>query len=142
MDFSQFLVQNPDIPNDVKEITPKTIKQNYTLTDKTTIELKKPNKQTESNYKKVKKDKHTKDKPIIVQPHIHIEEQQPQKEFKKGDFVIIKGVPNSSLNVYKGYFGEIKEYIQRTESAYIILEAMNYPRKIKFPIGHFVHRTF
>lgn len=144
MDFSQFLVQNPDIPNDVKEITPKTIKPNYTLTDKTTIDIKEQKDKKDKKDKKEKKDKvkPTKDKRIIVQPSIHIEEQAPQKEFKRGDFVIIRGVPNSSLNVYKGYFGEIKEYIQRTESAYIVLEAMSYPRRIKFPLGHFVHRTF
>ena len=55
--------------------------------------------------------------------------------------ISIIGLKNSNLNIYKGYFGQIKEYRQISNSAYVILEAMNYPIPINFPAGHLVHRT-
>jgi ribosomal protein L21E len=61
-------------------------------------------------------------------------------KFKKGDLVIINYLPNSPLNIYKGYFGEIKEHIPHNESAYVMLEAMNYPKHINFPLKHLMHR--
>lgn len=135
MDFSQFLVQNPEIPTNIKPLTPRP----------TNVIKPKQTKETTNEQKtkgKIKeKSKQTKEKQINIQP-IDIELKEPQREFKRGEFVIIQGVPNSNLNVYKGYFGEIKEYIPRSESAYIVLEAMNYPKPIKFPFGHFKHRTF
>lgn len=138
MNFSQFLVQNPEVP----------------------LPLTKPNKPTEQDIKKEKgkekeKDIDTKptdkepnkkfnDRTFGTKPKTFIEEQdssyQPQK-FKRGDFVIIQRLENSNLNVYKGYYGQIKECRLLTDSAYVILEAMNHPRPISFPIGHLIHRT-
>jgi hypothetical protein len=63
-------------------------------------------------------------------------------DFTRGDFVIIKYVENSPLNIFKGYFGEIKSYIKHNEFAMIILEATNQLNEIKFPNNHFVKRKF
>ena len=140
MNFSQFLVQNPEVP----------------------LPLTKPNKPTEQDIKKEKgkekeKDidtkptdkepnKKFKDKTFGTKPKTFIQEEKEEglyqiQKFKRGDFVIIQRLENSNLNVYKGYYGEIKECRLLTDSAYVILEAMNHPRPINFPIGHLVHRT-
>lgn len=140
MDFSQFLVNNPDIPNNVKAIKgkiqpsekdkdankdkPKQVKKDPKPKKEKVVDLKSVFKNTEQI-----EEKHIKNLPEI-----------PQQEFKRGDFVQIIRLEGSPLNVYKGYYGEIKEYIYRSDSAYIVLEAMAYPKRIKFPLGHFKHR--
>lgn len=148
MDFSQFLVSNPDIPN-IKEIKGK-IPASESKPKIKPEEKKKEEKVKKENKKEPKNDKPKKSKVIdiksvfkqtsVLEPKEDLQIQL-QQNFKRGDFVKIIRLEGSNLNVYKGYFGEIKEYIQRSDSAYIILEAMSYPRPIKFPLGHFVHRT-
>jgi hypothetical protein len=136
MNFSQFLVQNPDVPK-INTIDEEHIKiegeKETTLKDK----KKEPAKKLKEKIFDIKpKTIDLKSKPI-VEEECHY---QPPK-FKRGDFVIIQRLENSDLNVYKGYFGQIKECRLLTNSAYVILEAMNHPRPINFPIGHLVHRT-
>lgn len=149
MDFSQFLVDNPEIPN-VKEIKRKV---NESEKDQDNERKNKP--KPIKKEPKPKKDKVVDLKSVFKNPeqienkptkentreHIreHIREHQ-EVDFKRGDFVRIIRLEGSPLNVYKGYNGEIKEYIYRSDSAYIVLEAMAYPRRIKFPLGHFKHR--
>jgi hypothetical protein len=58
--------------------------------------------------------------------------------YKKGDFIRIVQLENSPLNNYKGYNGEIRQYVKNAEHAYIVLEAINNSASIKFPIKHFV----
>lgn len=62
--------------------------------------------------------------------------------FKKGDFVIIIYKENSSLNIYKGYKGEIKTYFKGSITANVQLEACNSSQTILFPISHFIKRDF
>jgi hypothetical protein len=139
MNFSQFLVQNPDVP--------KTNKPNEgaKIEKETEKERDTPSKDKKKEPAKKLKDKifDIKSKTIDLKSKPIVEEEchyQPPK-FKRGDFVIIQRLENSDLNVYKGYFGEIKQCRIIDDSAYVILEAMNYPIPIKFPIGHLVHRT-
>lgn len=62
-------------------------------------------------------------------------------QYRRGDFIRIKGVKDSILNEYKGYNGEIKTYMKDSEYATVILEALNYPTPIIFPINHFYKLT-
>jgi len=143
MDFSQFLVNNPEIPN-VKAIKtkesekeqdnerknkPKPIKKEPKPKKDKVIDLKSVFKNTEQIENKLTKETTKENVP-----------EYQDVEFKRGDLVKIIRLEGSPLNVYKGYNGEIKEYIYRSDSAYIVLEAMTYPRRIKFPLGHFKHR--
>lgn len=139
MDFSQFLIQNPQVP------LPKPNKP----TEQDIKKKKETEKEIDTEKKEVVKtekelNKKFKDRTFGTKPKTFIEEQegqyQPQK-FKRGDFVIIQRLENSPLNLYKGYFGQIKECRLLTNSAYVILEAINYPIPINFPNGHLVHRT-
>jgi len=58
--------------------------------------------------------------------------------YKKGDFIRIIHLENSPLNNYKGYNGEIRQYVKNSEHAYIVLEAINNSASIKFPVKHFI----
>lgn len=148
MDFSQFLVSNPEIPN-VKEIkgkipvSDKPKKEDKLDKPKKEDKPDKPKKTPKTNDKSNTENKQKKEKVIDVKSVFKQQQILEEREvFKRGDFVKIIRLEDSPLNVYKGYFGEIKEYIQRSDSAYIVLEAMAYPRRIKFPLGHFVRRNF
>lgn len=59
------------------------------------------------------------------------------KTIKKNDFVKIIYNPNSPLNCYKGYIGEIKNYRTDQDYALIFLHAINSPQLIRFPLTHF-----
>ena len=128
MNFSQFLTENQESPH-IKQIKPQI------------QEIQPPNIKkviTRSNTNKKPKEKE------ILQP-TSLDSQDIEithEKFKKGDFIIITRMENSSLNVYKGYFGEIKEIIKNGEIASVVLEAMHYPKPIRFPIGHFKRRIF
>jgi hypothetical protein len=141
MDFSQFLVNNPEIPT-IKEIKGK-IKEPEKDANKEKEKVKPVKKEKEP---KIKKEKIVDLKSVfknpeqLEKPNKVINDDTPEINFKRGDFVKIIRLEGSPLNVYKGYYGEIKEYIYRSDSAYIVLEAMAYPRRIKFPLGHFKHR--
>lgn len=137
MNFSQFLSENPEIPH-VKQIKPKPQPQ---LQPQSPPPPKQPNQETEPPQtlpKKVSLSFNKKKTEVIKERVMTVN----QEEFKKGDFVIITRMENSSLNVYKGYFGEIKNIIQGGETALVILEAMTYPKPIRFPVGHFKRRIF
>lgn len=145
MDFSQFLVDNPEIPN-VKEIKRKVNESEKDQDNERKNKPKpikkepKPKKDKVVDLKSVfKNPEQIENKPTKENKREHIREHQ-EVDFKRGDFVRIIRLEGSPLNVYKGYNGEIKEYIYRSDSAYIVLEAMAYPRRIKFPLGHFKHR--
>lgn len=60
------------------------------------------------------------------------------KNIKTGDFIKIIYQKNSTLNHYKGYIGEIKEYRKEQDSAVIFLHAISTFRLIRFPITHFI----
>lgn len=72
---------------------------------------------------------------------INNDDNEYNEKFKKDDFVRIKYLKDSNLNIYKGYNGEIKQYIKDSSEAMIILEALPYPRVISFPIKHFYKLT-
>ena len=126
MNFSQFLTENPEIPH-VKQIKPQT--------------LTPPTPQT-PNIKKVITRSNATKKPKDIQQNNQDNVENIHDEFKKGDSIIITRMDNSSLNVYKGYYGEIKDIIRNGETALVILEAMVYPKPIRFPMGHFKRRIF
>lgn len=142
MDFSQFLVNNPEIPN-VKVIKNESEKDQDNEKKNKPKPIKKepkPKKEKVVDLKSVfKNSEQIENKPTKETTKENVREYQ-EVEFKRGDFVKIIRLEDSPLNVYKGYNGEIKEYIYRSNSAYIVLEAMGYPRRIKFPLGHFKHR--
>jgi hypothetical protein len=141
MDFSQFLVQNPGM------MLPKTNTPKQNCSSTALPEGKEQIKKEKDTKPKEQKQpiKKLKDNTFHVKLKNIIEEEPPMElqyqEFKRGDFVTIQRLENSDLNIYKGYFGQIKEYRQISNSAYVILEAMNYPIPINFPAGHLVHRT-
>jgi RimJ/RimL family protein N-acetyltransferase len=60
------------------------------------------------------------------------------ENIRKGDVVQIIRCPNSILNVYKGYIGEIKEYFQGQGYAPVLLYAINNQTIVKFPLNHFI----
>ena len=60
------------------------------------------------------------------------------KNLRKGNFVTIVYKKDSSLNCYKGYFGEVKDYRKNQEHALIFLHASNNCAYIKFPLTHFI----
>lgn len=60
------------------------------------------------------------------------------KHVRQGMFVKVVAIPNSALNVYKGYKGEIKEYKSGNEYAVVVLHCINNLPAVKFPLNHFV----
>jgi hypothetical protein len=76
--------------------------------------------------------------------HKYIEKEvcETYVEFKKGDFIKIVYVKDSKLNMYKGYFGEIRNYTRGASHAFVTLEAVNSKQEILFPITHFIKRNF
>jgi hypothetical protein len=62
---------------------------------------------------------------------------QNNKKYKVGNFVRIIRLPNSNLNYYKGYNGEIKKIIG-SNSAYISIEARNSCELLLFSFDHFI----
>lgn len=64
------------------------------------------------------------------------------ENFNKGDLVRIVRLENSRLNVFKGYYGEIKSYKKGSKTASIFLEAVNSGSLTIFPINHFVKRNY
>jgi hypothetical protein len=56
---------------------------------------------------------------------------------KIGQFVRVHYLQGSSLNDFKGYIGEIRDYKQGQEHALVTLHALNTQRPIKMNIQHF-----
>lgn len=83
----------------------------------------------------------------IVNVNVNVNENENEqiyhtnsyKNLRKGNFVKIIGIKNSSLNVYKGYIGEIKDYKKDQDFAIIFLHAIQTNAHfVKFPINHFI----
>lgn len=64
--------------------------------------------------------------------------QQTHLYIHKGDMVKIIGVPNSILNNYKGYIGEIKDYKRDQDFALVFLHGITALSIIKFPLTHLI----
>lgn len=60
------------------------------------------------------------------------------KNIRKGNFVRIVYLKNSSLNAYKGYIGEIKDYKYGKDDAIVFLHGINCLTFVKFPLEHFI----
>lgn len=60
-----------------------------------------------------------------------------QEDLKKGDMVVIQHLPNSSYNIYKGYYAEIREYRKNNDVATISLIATANQKHIRVPVEHF-----
>ena len=61
------------------------------------------------------------------------------KNLRKGNLVKIIGIKNSTLNAYKGYIGEIKDYKKDQDFAIVFLYAIQTNAHfVKFPINHFI----
>lgn len=71
-----------------------------------------------------------------TRPQIHTETPLTI-DLCRGNMVKIIRKQNSSLNYYKGYVGEIKEYKQGRDKALVFLHAINSYTRIWFPIDHF-----
>lgn len=61
------------------------------------------------------------------------------QDIRRGDFVKIISIPNSVLNTYKGYIGEIRDYRKNQDYALVFLHAIQTLRVVKFPLCHLVH---
>lgn len=66
------------------------------------------------------------------------EMEQAHLYIKRGDMVKIVNVPNSMLNIYKGYIGEIKDYKIDQDSALVFLHGITSITFIKFPLVHLI----
>lgn len=66
------------------------------------------------------------------------EMEQAHLYIKRGDMVKIVNVPNSMLNIYKGYIGEIKDYKIDQDSALVFLHGITSITVIKFPLVHLI----
>ena len=124
MDFSQFLTIQNENALEIK-------KTNNNNTTKTLEDVDKEiNKEMNKEINKdVNKDVNNNQPLDITEP-----------EFKKGDFVKIVYMKDSILNNYKGYNGEIRNYVRNSDVAYVTLEAINGSQSIKFPVKHFIKR--
>lgn len=113
MDFFQFLQKSTD-DSDSKKSKRKTKTtrehqiEDSNVTDKVLTETKKRE---------------------MEQAHLYI---------KRGDMVRIVNVPNSMLNIYKGYIGEIKDYKIDQDSALVFLHGITSITFIKFPLVHLI----
>ena len=65
-------------------------------------------------------------------------QQYDMLNIKRGDYVKIIGLPNSNLNSYKGYIGEIKDYKQDQDFALVFLHCITALSIIKFPLKHLI----
>lgn len=59
------------------------------------------------------------------------------ESLQKGDYIKIIRLDQGTFNHFKGYIGEIKQYRKGSDSAMIILHAVNYPKLYKVPVAHF-----
>jgi hypothetical protein len=66
------------------------------------------------------------------------EMEQAHLYIKRGDMVRIVNVPNSMLNIYKGYIGEIKDYKIDQDSVLVFLHGITSVTFIKFPLVHLI----
>ena len=113
MDFFQFLQKSTDNSDNSKKNTKRKIK--------TTTPSTKP-----------KQD-------IVIDKEPTISEiQQEHLYIQRGDIVKIIGVPNSILNNYKGYIGEIKDYKRDQDFALVFLHGVISLSIIKFPLTHLI----
>lgn len=74
-------------------------------------------------------------KAVVVQK---INEQDLCRNIRKGTLVRIIRKPKSPHNIYKGYIGEVKEYVKNQDYAIIMLHALNTPKCFRFSLDHFV----
>jgi hypothetical protein len=114
------------------------------------------NKSVKTNEKEKKKEKEPiKDKKTITDKKIplpveqknvshvkdHVTSYVHKKYFRKGDFVtVIKG-PISYMNVYKGYHGEIYDYVKNSNYALVIIDCLN-AIPVRLHIDHLIKRNF
>lgn len=116
MDFFQFLQKSTD-DSDSKKSKRKT---------KTTREH-----QTQDDFN-------------VPRTHVVLNETQKREMeqahlyIKRGDMVRIVNVPNSMLNIYKGYIGEIKDYKIDQDSALVFLHGITSVTFIKIPLVHLI----
>lgn len=119
MDFFQFL-QNSKNNNDTK--SKKTQEKN----SKQHKNISKPENKKSESSKPINKD------------NDNINTNSLYKNIRKGNFVKIVYLPNSPLNAYKGYFGEIKDYKYGQDEAIVFLHSINSLTFVKFPLNHFI----
>lgn len=131
MDFLNFLKNSST--NDTSKKTKKdtiTIKKNYAT----------PTPTTEYNEQNISTVQFGNSPPVIVQETTN--SIDTYKNIKRGEFIKIIYQPNSNLNCYKGYIGEIKEYRKDQTHALVFLHAINSTQFIKFPLTHFVKYNY
>ena len=96
----------------------------------------------QGNYNSKKTKRKTKTTPEEIQQQDKSEIQQELEKthlyVQKGDIVKIVNVPNSILNNYKGYIGEIKDYKKHQDFALVCLQGTTSLSIIKFPLIHLI----
>lgn len=116
MDFFQFLQKSTD-DSDSKKSKRKTKTTREHQTEDFNVPCQTDNVLTETRKREME------------QAHLYI---------KRGDMVKIVNVPNSMLNIYKGYIGEIKDYKIDQDSALVFLHGITSITFIKFPLVHLI----
>lgn len=91
------------------------------------------NQNTKQNNNHYKQHNDTKNE-LIKSNHLN----DIYQHIKSGDNIRMINIPNSILNCYKGYIGEIKEYKKGQSYALIFLYPINTYNLIKVPIEHFI----
>jgi len=123
MDFFQFLQKSTD-DSDITTLnsSEKFVRQQGTL------QMANPSVRqgTSQHIDESKKKTNSRE---IEQNHLYI---------KRGDMVKIINVPNSILNTYKGYIGEIKNYKKDQDFALVFLHGIASATIIKFPLLHLI----
>ena len=124
MDFFQFLQKSTD-DSDIKKTKRKT---------KTTLD----GTFNSSNEEFVRQQGTYIDEFNVLKETNSREIEQNHLYIKRGDMVKIVNVPNSILNTYKGYIGEIKNYKKDQDFALVFLHGITSITIIKFPLLHLI----
>jgi hypothetical protein len=127
MDFFQFLQKSTDDSDNSKKTKrkTKTTREYDTFNSSSEEFTRRQGNQTEESSQTYDITK----KREMEQTHLYI---------KRGDMVRIVNVPNSMLNIYKGYIGEIKDYKIDHDSALVFLHGITSITFIKFPLVHLI----
>lgn len=98
---------------------------------------KKSKRKNKSTHEHQTEDFNVTDKVVLTETKKR-EMEQAHLYIKRGDMVRIVNVPNSMLNIYKGYIGEIKDYKIDQDSALVFLHGITSITFIKFPLVHLI----
>ena len=121
--------------NFFKELKNEPIKEKNKLKEKSNVLFKELKNKPIKENKEEKIFKELKNEPIN-------EDEKSNFLFKRGDFIQIIGTKNKYNNCYKGYYGEIREYLKYSDYAYVILDAISVSPLVKVHVNQLKKVTF